>query len=950
MSIKIQKVDVGINFTEYCSNIIEKASSQYEKIVFICANRRPIRFIEQKLKIDTALKVDFFTIEEFARFLTITFSKKMPKVHTPIERDIFFLDLIKKIDSLYVKLGNSDAKVFPWAKKISKLFDEIDRQLLENRLSNFQYVEAIEPAKNILENLKNLYKIYKKEYEDFTYNGDFFIKSIPITESDKFQNRYENSCFIFVGTVYLSNSEKRILKNISNKNDIFFIVQDDLQRQDKFTKDNTNYDFETFSVVDRLIKQLKSLSKCEILESAKTNNRTTNIDFYEFSDTHLETSFIAETIKKEIQTTENKKSADNIAVILPQSHALLPLLSYLGKIKDIPLNITMGFPFSYTDFGLFIESLFNVVIDMKRKPKELYTVDSKLLLNLINSPIFSVFKQNKFNISEIKLKIITAKSSIYKFSENNDFFTSVLKPFLDINKMGDFYNAIKLLPDMIDKEILTDNEGYEFTSQVIHYFYTEIANSLEKINSERECNTLLAYYILKELIKDLSLPFEGQPLSGIQIMGMLEARLLSFNKIYFADVNEGILPFGDKIDPLLPESIKKEIGLTSFKEKEMLMKYNFFRLVYSAKNAVICYKSGDNTIEKSTRSRFVEQLILLKEIKEKQKITVNMPKIQTIKSLTKNRENKIKKDKDTVRYFENLNNLSPSSINRYMNCPYQYYLKNVKNIDEQITLDADFEYDKVGTLVHKLLEIHFKKYLNETVNKDIYLKIEKDIVKDIEKLPKGFNYKSEVAEYLGKLNSFQLDALKIILKFRIETFFKNTSYDFKNFTPIYVEKKLENSKLHIYGFADRIDEIQNEQGKIIRIIDYKTGTSTPFPKKNLDSVTIPKTPSNNATYDNTTLNAIRDAFGSIQLPAYIVMAKEKFTEEKVEASIYQIGSYQKNETIKSMSDKDIKIYNLALQYIINHMKNSEYIYAFNGTHCSYCNYNHICRFADNTVI
>ncbi len=903
MSIKAVKIDLSVNPVSFSEKIIDENLKKFKKIVFISPNKRPIWFIKKKLNIDKTLRTDFFTLDEFIKKIV---SDKFPlsDFHTSVERELFFLDLIKKNEILKEKLGNEDYKIFPWAKRISKLFDEIDKQLSGDKLHNYQYTESIPEIESILENLKNLYEDYKKDYNNCFYNGKAFSAASDIDDFTEFKN----NLIIFFGLVYLSNSEKKLIKKLSSFADVLFIVQTDLEEHDTITFNGRKYYFDTFKLIDNTINELT-----DNIEEVKKEKRLTEIEFFEIPNIHLEAEFIADKINKLTSEMKEKNSPDKLAIVLPEHRVLFPFLSCFENRNNVPINITMGYPFKNTDLGIFIEALFKVLIELSLniKKDKRFRISSNSILRLLDTSIFNLLKVNDKEVFQIKEDIFNNENPVVEFCEDSEIL-NFLKLFLD----NDLYVAFKEFYKLIEIK-----EELKFTNQILNYFYENVVTSLKILNG-RKIDIFFSYQLLNEFINDLTIPFEGHPLQGVQIMGMLEARMLSFDTVIIADVNEGILPSGDKIDPLLPDDIKKSLGLASFKEKEQLMKYNFCRLIYSAKKVFILYKIGTSSNEKNIRSRFVEQLILQKEVLDNEK-----PKIDSfyIKLPQFKRPNdKIEKTEDVFNYFRS-KKFSPSAIDEYMRCPYLFYLKRIKNIKEKINLNIEYEADKVGIFVHSLFEKGFKPFVNKNIDKDIYKEIFKNIINNIENFPKDFS----------KFSEFQLESLKIIIKYRIEKYFNVTLSDFKEFKLLGTEKNFESKSLRLSGKIDRIDEIDSS---IIRIIDYKTGSSTKYPKVNLvDDLII-------EDFDKKSLETVSSVIGSVQMPAYILMAKEVYENCNILSEIHLLGSLgSKNDYLKKLNDENFDKFEKIIQYLISHMENSEYIYTISGKHCSYCNYKYMCE-------
>lgn len=938
MSFKVFKVDLSVNFVNFISKELKSLKNDYSKIVFVSANKRPIRFIEKSIDIDTALSCEFYTLEEIARQIVATYSENVPIFHTKIEREIMFLDLIKGEKSLYQKIGLDDANLFLWAKRLASLFDEVDRQLLEKNLKNFQYVEALPEAVSILESLKSLYTKYRQLYENVTYSGDILKRAVKLTSESKFKDDYKNALFIFAGLVYLSNSEKNILKNIGDFADINFYVQTDLmQREAEFEE------FETFKVVDNLVRWFKkSFNHLEENEIKPFSYKPVRFTFLQSADTHGEAGQAAKIIIDKYRLFENKTSSNNLAVILPDPKTLYPLLNMLGS-EDMSLNISMGLGLKSTETGVFFEALFGLLIDIERKQSIgiPHSSDSKVFLRFLNTGLISLFYDDIIGeANSIKNEIIKSGKSVYQIDINGKIYSRVLKPFLECKNIKSLEAAFTSLFSNLDPDKLK-LESAALTLQVLKHFYFEVVNSLKLIAEERAGDLNFFYKLLGEVMNDIIIPYEGHPLQGVQIMGVLEARLLTFDNIIIADVNEGILPAGDKIDPLLPESLKVELGLTSFKEKEMLMKYNFFRLVYSAKETFVLFKSGTSGNDKFVRSRFVEQLIFIKEKEEKKPLQIEN-KTFSVPEFQKN-ENFISRSELCDEHFKNVKYFSPSAINAYMRCPYSYYLKYIKNVPESVSFDRDFEADTLGSLVHKYFEVHFGKILGKSADKNLLEIVKDGILNDVESLPK-FNYEdseNKIRNFVESLSRFQLEGLKIILVKRVTDYFEKIKNQDEGFKVIGTEKDIFDYSLKLKGRMDRIDELP---GGAIRVVDFKTGLgkNMPFPRK-LEKL-IDEFAEIREIYDDKSLEKVRDSLNSVQMPCYILLAKKVYKKEVV-SEIHYIGK-KESDCIESLSDENIANYKMFINYIMQHMINSEKIYALaNEKTCKYCEYESFCKFS-----
>jgi hypothetical protein len=664
--------------------------------------------------------------------------------------------------------------------------------------------------------------------------------------------------------------------------------------------------------------------------------------FLQSADTHGEAGQAAKIIIDKYRLFENKTSSNNLAVILPDPKTLYPLLNMLGS-EDMSLNISMGLGLKSTETGVFFEALFGLLIDIERKQSIgiPHSSDSKVFLRFLNTGLISLFYDDIIGeANSIKNEIIKSGKSVYQIDINGKIYSRVLKPFLECKNIKSLEAAFTSLFSNLDPDKLK-LESAALTLQVLKHFYFEVVNSLKLIAEERAGDLNFFYKLLGEVMNDIIIPYEGHPLQGVQIMGVLEARLLTFDNIIIADVNEGILPAGDKIDPLLPESLKVELGLTSFKEKEMLMKYNFFRLVYSAKETFVLFKSGTSGNDKFVRSRFVEQLIFIKEKEEKKPLQIEN-KTFSVPEFQKN-ENFISRSELCDEHFKNVKYFSPSALNTYMRCPYSYYLKYIKNVPESVSFDRDFEADTLGSLVHKYFEVHFGKILGKSADKNLLEIVKDGILNDVESLPK-FNYEdseNKIRNFVESLSRFQLEGLKIILVKRVTDYFEKIKNQDEGFKVIGTEKDIFDYSLKLKGRMDRIDELP---GGAIRVVDFKTGLgkNMPFPRK-LEKL-IDEFAEIREIYDDKSLEKVRDSLNSVQMPCYILLAKKVYKKEVV-SEIHYIGK-KESDCIESLSDENIANYKMFINYIMQHMINSEKIYALaNEKTCKYCEYESFCKFS-----
>jgi len=311
-------------------------------------------------------------------------------------------------------------------------------------------------------------------------------------------------------------------------------------------------------------------------------------------------------------------------------------------------------------------------------------------------------------------------------------------------------------------------------------------------------------------------------LSGLQVMGVLESRVLDFENVIITSVNEGKFPAGKSQNSFIPYDVKKELGLPTYKEKDAIYCYHFYHLLLRAKNIWLLYNTDNEGIDAGEKSRFVTQLEIEKQPKhnitstiynavlpEKAYEPVTIPK--TDKILTRLHE--IATDKG----------FSPSSLTNYIRNPLQFYMQRILRINEAEEVEENIAVNTLGTIIHNALEELYKPYLNqylalhhieamEAKINDVILKHFKEIYKEGE-ITKGKNLLAFEVAKRNVYNFLQMEKKDIEEGQAIKVLLLEASLSCE------MEVKSLPFPIKIAGKVDRIEERNGS----IRIIDYKTG-------------------------------------------------------------------------------------------------------------------------------
>ena len=313
--------------------------------------------------------------------------------------------------------------------------------------------------------------------------------------------------------------------------------------------------------------------------------------------------------------------------------------------------------------------------------------------------------------------------------------------------------------------------------------------------------------------------FQGEPLRGLQLMGMLETRVLDFENIILTSTNEGVLPASSQQNSFIPFDVKLAFGLPTYRDKDAIFSYHFFRLIQRAKNIFILYNTEHDAFGSGEKSRFVTQLEMMRpDIVQKNIAPKVIPSKTALKEVAKN-EATLERLKELA-----IKGISPSALTNYLHNPISFYKQKILKIKEHDEVEETVAFNTLGTVVHEALDDLYTPFVGKFLSVAIVegmQKSAKDIVIKHFKLQfrngdltTGKNrLVFEVANrFVANFLSKEVDLLKED---------KNQLKIIATEENLAAEIKIEgiDFPIKLHGQVDRVDELNG----VLRIIDYKTG-------------------------------------------------------------------------------------------------------------------------------
>ena len=526
--------------------------------------------------------------------------------------------------------------------------------------------------------------------------------------------------------------------------------------------------------------------------------------------------------------------AINTAIVLPDEELLLPMLhSIPAEIATV--NITMGYTLQHTTVAALMDAIFQLqrhVRFVKGEPR-FYHLDVKQLLG------------HRFVASRAEQE---ARRITTFIGENNRTFVSrqelgkhrLIELLFAIPRTADEAAAylIALLEylQQDNSETTPDNEddapvGFSAVEkEFIYHYYITIKRLRDVIGQQQISMSVETFFrLLGKMAASISIPFRGEPLSGLQIMGVLETRALDFDNLVILSMNEGIFPVKKVAPSFIPYNLRRGFGMATTEHQDSIYAYYFYRMISRAKRVFLLYDNRTEGLKSGEVSRYVYQLkyhyrIPMREIQVNCDIATFSPVTIAVDKHKFGIEQKLA---EFLQGGERA--LSASAINRYLNCPLQFYLQYIEQIEQPDDVTESVDSSTFGSIYHGMMQRIYNRIKGDresvTVTADHINAIRKDkklLTQYLEECFAQDYYKTP--QKPEPLTGYDFLTGEIILKLIDKTL--ETDRALTPFTYIASEFKIvmdfpigDNRAVRLKGFIDRIDLTNGH----IRIVDYKTG-------------------------------------------------------------------------------------------------------------------------------
>lgn len=257
-----------------------------------------------------------------------------------------------------------------------------------------------------------------------------------------------------------------------------------------------------------------------------------------------------------------------------------------------------------------------------------------------------------------------------------------------------------------EKNAGTETEDNPLLQESVFQVYTVVSHLKDAM--EQGLVTLglpMFQSLLQRVLSVTSIPFSGEPVRGMQIMGLLETRNLDFKNVLLLSVNEGLLPKKSGELSFIPYNLRKGFGLTTADHKDSIFAYYFFRLLQRAETITLVYNTTSDGMNRGEMSRFILQLLI------ESTHPINTFQLHTQLGLSPSRQLNVEKTPTLLAYMKTRfdqnktgKKLSPTAINTLIDCSLRFYFRHVIDLKEPDTVSDEIDGAMLGTFFHHAAE------------------------------------------------------------------------------------------------------------------------------------------------------------------------------------------------------------------------------------------------------
>lgn len=603
---------------------------------------------------------------------------------------------------------------------------------------------------------------------------------------------------------------------------------------------------------------------------------------------------------------------ETMAVLLPHP-ALIDIFLKSFPDSRSKVNVSLGYPLVYSPARSLLEWILEVWEDKEERSGQMDRSGIDKLWS--HAYIVRFARQEKISLPDSRQLYFNTE----QFDGNHKLLT------LLFNSSPTTSTALERMNEILEE--LIPYQPDVFQREIMRYVIGRLSRLADVLARIPDLSYVFLRRILFEIFQTSSVPFRGEPMDGVQVLGVQEVQNLSFNTLIIPGMNEEVLPKG-KLKSLIPFSLRRYYNLDDQSDQMGTQSYYIWSSILNARKVYLLSSNTDDLLGAKGMSRFLFQLKYagLGIPTEEKYIDLELDGFEAEEKeirMTEERQNQLS------HYLRN-RGISPSSLMTYIRCPFQFYLSYVLGIREDDAPSVGLDHRDMGTVIHEVMYALYKPFQGRTITGSDFEKLQKNVA-DLTREEYKKIYPLDTPEALSQ--SVHWMEQEIII--RAVNRFLEQDKKLVGLKIEILEEKLERristdqiSDVRLSGKIDRLDSWKGHK----RVIDYKTGISK-LSSRGLKELIEKRSDTHNW-----------------QLLFYAYLLREKLEEGSFESGHYtlkdkKVYNPMRNGSNNLFTQSDLDEFETALQFFIDEMVNPEI--PFRQTEkisvCEYCEFNAFCE-------
>ncbi|MEM6816793.1 MAG: PD-(D/E)XK nuclease family protein [Bacteroidota bacterium] len=520
---------------------------------------------------------------------------------------------------------------------------------------------------------------------------------------------------------------------------------------------------------------------------------------------------------------------EEIVIVLPQNYMLFPMLNAIPEEVD-KLNVTMGYPLKDTPLFGLLEAVIELQEQASFSPVNGLSFYYKPVLDILSHPYLYKEYRNPFDklISEIK-----KKNQIRVFQQEILSLQSALLKII-FRQVGEesLTSYLEEVVQVLGQQVL---ERFGLEKEYLYHFQQLIARLEEMLSTQSSKVEIKTFKnLFKKATRSVKIPFSGQPVEGLQVMGVLETRNLDFKYVLMLNMNEDIFPSSQRSGSFIPYRIRKAFDLPTFETQDALYAYLFYRLLQKGKQLFFYYNMYADFGLSGEVSRFIRQVELESGLKVRWRKLSNSIQVYETKPISIETSTQVL---DRLAIYtdavpeKDQRRVSASALNIYLDCKLKFYFRYVLKLFSGDKMSDDLDARHFGNTLHKTLEYLYQDTMKEkgsrVIDKNDFFRLENSIEGAMEKA-----FKEEFG--MPDKKRFEFKDRNVVMAEIIKKFVKKVLLMDKQYAPFeilslededkyerYITINVNGNNINVKLGAD-IDRVDRKKG-MVRVLDYKTG-------------------------------------------------------------------------------------------------------------------------------